>query len=81
MIRRLKRQTKRRHSVQRDWPGIASRAEARRIAKQALADLSWTSTGGSIRADFAVVADQIIDLRPITEPIIGARLSPDVWAP
>lgn len=44
MIRRAKRQTKKRHSVQRDgW--ITSRYWARRLADQTLGDLSfWSDT-------------------------------------
>lgn len=80
MIPRLKRQTKKRHSVQREGL-ITSRVTARRLAHAILADLSespqWTVTGATRnRFDAHFTSDG----RPV-EPIIGARLTPDVWAP
>lgn len=52
MIARLKRQTKRRHSVQRDWACIRSRAEARRLAEQIIQDLSFPPIGEVVRAKY-----------------------------
>jgi hypothetical protein len=63
MIPRLKRRTKKRHSV--------------KPQRFVTARYSWDR---SLEREIRARGTFTIDIQPITEPIIGARLSPDVWA-
>lgn len=63
MISRLKRQTKRRHSV----------LGGRKLMKRRIVRIIAERVAAKVTA--------VVSLRlGITEPIIGARFSPDVWA-